>query len=215
MATTNYPGSLDSYPVPNNGDTISVADHWLGPAVIGIETELGTDPAGTFTDVKSRLDDVDKNVITDIDMWQVTASSTGISGTNKITSNWARSTTTSLKHAVYKGGGLNTPVSGNFSFSSTGIWKINARVWQNAILGAYGYLQLFTSNDGTNYTLYNYDISEPIDGRTHSFDVIMNVTNTANDKFYLVVTSTSSTYDILGGTAQFYTGITAMKIGEV
>jgi hypothetical protein len=58
MATTNYPGSLDAYPVPNNGDTISVADHWLGPAVIGIETELGTDPAGYATDVKTRLDDI-------------------------------------------------------------------------------------------------------------------------------------------------------------
>lgn len=63
MASTNYPGSLDAYPVPNNGDTISVADHWLGPAVIGIETELGTDPAGTFTDVKSRLDDVDNKIV--------------------------------------------------------------------------------------------------------------------------------------------------------
>ena len=59
MASTNYPGSLDAYPVPNNGDTISVADHWLGPAVIGIETELGTDPAGSHTNVKDRLDQVD------------------------------------------------------------------------------------------------------------------------------------------------------------
>lgn len=58
MATTNYPGSLDAYPVPNNGDTISVADHWLGPAVIGIETELGTDPAGYATDVKTRLNTI-------------------------------------------------------------------------------------------------------------------------------------------------------------
>jgi len=59
MASTNYPGSIDAYPVPNNGDTISVADHWLGPAVIGIETELGTDPAGSHTNVKDRLDQVD------------------------------------------------------------------------------------------------------------------------------------------------------------
>ena len=58
MASTNYPGSLDAYAVPNNGDTISVADHWLGPAVIGIETELGTDPAGYATDVKTRLSDI-------------------------------------------------------------------------------------------------------------------------------------------------------------
>lgn len=58
MATTNYPGSLDAYSVPNSGDNITVASHWLGPAVIGIETELGTDPAGYATNVKTRLSDI-------------------------------------------------------------------------------------------------------------------------------------------------------------
>lgn len=169
----------------------------------------------TKVELSNLASDASSGLITDIDMWQVTASATGQSGANKIISNWARSTTTSLNHAVYKGGGLNAPVSGNFSFSSTGIWKINARLWQDSISGTYGYLQLYTSNDGTNYTLYNYDLQSPTDSRTHSLDAIMNVTNTTNDKFYIQVTTTSSTYNILGGTAQFYTGITAMKIGEV
>lgn len=60
--TSSYPAALDSesnLTPPNNGDTLSVADHWLagnsGP-IVAIETELGTDPAGSFTDVKSRLD---------------------------------------------------------------------------------------------------------------------------------------------------------------
>jgi hypothetical protein len=59
MATTNYPTSIDNYPQPNNGDTISVADHWLAPAIVAVENELGTDPAGSFTDVKSRLNNLD------------------------------------------------------------------------------------------------------------------------------------------------------------
>ena len=58
MATTNYPTSIDNYPQPNNGDTISVSDHWLAPAIVAVENELGTDPAGYATDVKTRLNDI-------------------------------------------------------------------------------------------------------------------------------------------------------------
>jgi hypothetical protein len=63
--TSSYPAALDSesnLTPPNNGDTLSVADHWLagnsGP-IVAIETELGTDPAGSHTNVKDRLDQVD------------------------------------------------------------------------------------------------------------------------------------------------------------
>ena len=63
--TSSYPAALDSesnLTPPNNGDTLSVADHWLagnsGP-IVAIETELGTDPAGSHTNVKNRLDQVD------------------------------------------------------------------------------------------------------------------------------------------------------------
>lgn len=63
--TSSYPAALDSesnLTPPNNGDTLSVADHWLagnsGP-IVAIETELGTDPAGSHTNVKGRLDQVD------------------------------------------------------------------------------------------------------------------------------------------------------------
>ena len=62
--TSSYPAALDSesnLTPPNNGDTLSVADHWLagnsGP-IVAIETELGTDPAGYATDVKTRLNTI-------------------------------------------------------------------------------------------------------------------------------------------------------------
>jgi len=127
MASTNYPGSLDAYPVPNNGDTISVADHWLGPAVIGIETELGTDPAGSFTDVKSRLDDTDGKVITEIDQFKLTStySLSTINTFLDLTANLSRDIT-------QKGTGMQEGAGGDpagvFSFPETGYYFIDYRI---------------------------------------------------------------------------------------
>ena len=58
--TTGYPGTIDVRTALTDGatgDTI-VSNHpnGLGAAVLAIETELGTDPAGTVADVKTRLD---------------------------------------------------------------------------------------------------------------------------------------------------------------
>jgi hypothetical protein len=54
---SDFPGTLDSW--TNEQDTDDV-NHWniingLGNSIIAIETELGTDPAGTDTDVKTFL----------------------------------------------------------------------------------------------------------------------------------------------------------------
>lgn len=65
MATSNYPTSLDDYStLPSSGTPITVSNHYFGPAITNIEAELGTDPAGTFTDVKSRLDYLDDRAST-------------------------------------------------------------------------------------------------------------------------------------------------------
>lgn len=58
-AATSYPGTLDTVSTLTDGpsgDTI-VSAHQNGPggAIIAIETELGTDPAGSATDVATRL----------------------------------------------------------------------------------------------------------------------------------------------------------------
>jgi len=59
MATSNYPTSLDDYStLPSSGSPITVSSHYFGPAITNIEAELGTDPAGYATDVKTRLDDI-------------------------------------------------------------------------------------------------------------------------------------------------------------
>lgn len=57
--TTGYPGVLDTRTALTDGATgdLIVANHpnGLGAAVLAIETELGVDPAGTTTDVVTRL----------------------------------------------------------------------------------------------------------------------------------------------------------------
>lgn len=55
--STNYPGSLDSYTTKVDGVDDVLASHINDPqdAIVAIETELGTDPAGPVADVKTRL----------------------------------------------------------------------------------------------------------------------------------------------------------------
>jgi hypothetical protein len=55
--STNYPGALDSYSDKTDSvDDVMAADvNNLQDAVVAIQTELGTDPAGTLTDVATRL----------------------------------------------------------------------------------------------------------------------------------------------------------------
>lgn len=52
-----YPGSLDSFTTKTDDVTEVLAAHVndLQTAIVAIETELGTDPAGTKTDLKTRL----------------------------------------------------------------------------------------------------------------------------------------------------------------
>jgi hypothetical protein len=52
-----YPASIDSFTTNTDGvDDVVAADvNELQAAIVNIETELGTDPAGTSTSVKTRL----------------------------------------------------------------------------------------------------------------------------------------------------------------
>jgi hypothetical protein len=53
---TSYPSSIDSYTTKTTSDLNSPSDiNELQEAIVAIETELGTDPAGQATDVKTRL----------------------------------------------------------------------------------------------------------------------------------------------------------------
>lgn len=58
--TTGYPSAIDTRTALADGAAgdliVSAHPNGLGAAVLAIETELGTDPAGTVADVKTRLD---------------------------------------------------------------------------------------------------------------------------------------------------------------
>jgi hypothetical protein len=62
--STSYPGGLDSYATKVDGVDDVMASHINNPqdAIVAIETELGADPAGAFTDVVSRLDSIEFQV---------------------------------------------------------------------------------------------------------------------------------------------------------
>lgn len=55
--STSFPGGIDAYTtkVDNVDDVQAVDINDPQDAIVAIETELGTDPAGAFTDVKTRL----------------------------------------------------------------------------------------------------------------------------------------------------------------
>ena len=57
--STNYPGGLDSYTTKQDGvDTVAAADiNNLQDAVVAIETELGTDPKGGYSNVGAAIAD--------------------------------------------------------------------------------------------------------------------------------------------------------------
>lgn len=54
---SSYPGTIPSYPTLVDGVDAVLAAHQNAKAedIVAIATELGTDPAGTYTDVKTRL----------------------------------------------------------------------------------------------------------------------------------------------------------------
>jgi len=57
--TTSYPGGLDTSPDLTDGpagdEIVSAHQDGRGAAIVALETELGTDPAGSTADVKTRL----------------------------------------------------------------------------------------------------------------------------------------------------------------
>jgi hypothetical protein len=221
MATTNYPGSIDAYPVPNNGDTISVADHWLGPAVIGIETELGTDPAGSFTDVKSRLDDVDDKTITEIDQWQITADLSGVTGVGTFTTNWARSSTLFSNKGTGLQEGAGGDPAGVFSFPSTGYYRIiyKAYIFTTGGSAVYAGIILKYSTDSfssvDNDLSLGYNNSYTTGSYAHvTLDAILRISDIANQKIKFNYQSQSAaTYS--GSPTIHLTGFTCVKIGEL
>ena len=218
--TSSYPAALDSesnLTPPNNGDTLSVADHWLagnsGP-IVAIETELGTDPAGSFTDVKSRLD---SGLIEEMDQWGITSpfDRTGTSY-QYLTSNWSRYTATNF---TKKGTGL-TQSSGVFTFPSTGYYLI---IYKMMIISQGGSLSYagggveYTNNDSTYYQ-HSLHMADAVATSAYidvTSPTVVKITDTANDKIkFMTLASTNTRYDSTTSVS-FRTGFISIKLGGV
>ena len=208
MATTNYPGSLDAYPVPNNGDTISVADHWLGPAVIGIETELGTDPAGTFTDVKSRLD---SGLIEEIDQWFMPTTMTSQTGTVTLT-NWSRPASGNV-WVTPKGTGMSQS-SGIFSFPSTGYYEIYIQIYIYfaSVAGNVGGYVYTTLNNSSYTNTHTFAPGANLVGNGVRGAFVLRISDITNQKFYIQAVA-NGTYNISGSSVRDDTSMLIKKIG--
>jgi len=210
--TSSYPAALDSesnLTPPNNGDTLSVADHWLagnaGP-IVAIETELGTDPAGTFTDVKSRLD---SGLTTEVDMWKLTSSFTPV-GTSPVDI-----TGVTRYWADYKGSGM-TQSSGVFEFPSTGYYLIgyNTSSITSTTGGAYvgGYI-VYSTDGGSSYNSLTGQLTagrNTNDYVSTSGMVYIPVLNTSNYRVKFQVQAAVSTLF-----TQNLTNMTFIKLGDL
>lgn len=64
---TSYPAGIDNFTNPQSNDALASPSHSdqhadTNDAIEAIQNELGTNPAGSHDDVKSRLNDVDRRL---------------------------------------------------------------------------------------------------------------------------------------------------------
>lgn len=169
----------------------------------------------TKVELSNLASDATSGLVTDIDMWVVGTTMTGLGGITALT-NWSRAT--SLALTPYKGGGL-TEASNNFSFTSTGYWEIYVQVYvYNITNSASHYIFLDTCTDGSTYS--NRDLfftGTRLTSSTIGFNgsTVLKITDTTNQKFNLTYTASAGNYVIGGNTTRFDTGLIAKKIGEI
>lgn len=64
---SNYPGALDSFVNPNAADALDDPPHAdqhadINDAMEAVQSELGVNPAGSYADVRARLDDLEARI---------------------------------------------------------------------------------------------------------------------------------------------------------
>lgn len=157
---------------------------------------------------------INGGLVTDIDMWVVGTTMTGLGGITTLT-NWSRATGLTL--TPYKGGGL-TEASNNFSFTSTGYWEIYVQVYAYSITSASDhYIKLLACTDGSTYSDRDLFFAGATDLSTIGFSgsTALKITDITNQKFNLQYTASVGNYNIAGNTTRFDTGLIAKKVGEL
>ena len=154
--------------------------------------------------------------ITMADSWRLTTSFQG--NAIPITSNWERSDNSPF-HG-YLGTGMPDPVSGIFTFPSTGwYFVITSHYFYGSGNSSYNDMHISVTNDnGSNWTsLANSSGWADHVGTTYQKQIahnIIDITNVSNQKIRFTVEMNNSAYTTYGGTSQTRTGFDIFKLGD-
>ena len=150
------------------------------------------------------------------DQWRVTASFTG--DADPISSNWERNDT----DFAQIGTGL-TESSGNFTFPSTGIYKIEFQHQgttenNNPARFNEAKIRVTTNNSSYNSRAIASSLGITTGGGNGQFtsycSCIVDVTDTANVKFRVSVDTADNGTSTIGASDKIYTGFTVIRLGD-
>lgn len=154
--------------------------------------------------------------ITMADEWRITANFTGDS--NPISSNWERMDT-----SPWRSGNLGTGLtesSGVFTFPATGWYYLT---WTHSCrrigTSSWNYMLLQLTNDNSSYSAYDFSAGEFYSGGSWYWtknreSVLLDITNTTNQKFRFEVDNDSGDVVTMGATDKKETGFTIFRLGD-
>jgi len=138
-----------------------------------------------------------------------------VTSTGYLTANW-EVPDTSIQGNL---GSIVSEASGVFSFSETGYYLVNftAECQVYAVSSTNGNIQIYSTNDNTNYTQLTsgrFGGTSDYDITVNSTSVILDVTNTTNDKVKFYFQLQTGNPRINGSTTENKTYVTFLKLGD-
>jgi len=192
-------------------DTISEKTTASGVTIDGVllkDSKIGgtiTIPGSTGT--MALTSDISAGGLTEADVWEIT-SNISLGAEADITA-WVRPNGT-LQN--YLGTGMSHS-SGVFTFPSTGFWLVVFEAQLDSTQAASAFI--LATNDNSTYTKIGsiglqFDVVESSDVKS----VIVDVTDTANDKIKFSASATGGTSTINGFTGYTMTNVKFIKLGD-
>ena len=155
------------------------------------------------------------NGLLEFDQWAMTANQDGNGNNILLQNNLARPT--GKLQGGYKGNGM-TVSSGIWTFPSTGFWLVRVIATFEVNDDFAAEVVIEATDDNSSYDrIARCDAGTRANiGRLHtsSCEVIIDVTDTSNHKVKFLADSMSASSDIIGSSAEIYTGFTFMKLAD-
>jgi len=176
---------------------------------------LGSDKTITIpntTGTMALTSDISAGGLECVQQFRVTAN---VTSNGYITSNWEVPDTSNQANL----GSLVSESSGEFSFSETGFYQVSFTAGYEAFGSgnAYGYFAIYSTTDNSTYV----EVARAYFGGTGStdwgqgtIDVILDITNTTNDKVKMYFTEASGDTRLNGDTTINSTYVTFKKLGD-